>query len=207
MGKKKHNFREFFHLVDPENPKVNKKAVCLSCVRKYTLPVALTKPECFVSNKAKLCRGHLRNCENFKADYNEDEVLEILLRPIPEDARKKAKVTKNDFKSEDESFETSAPTSSSTNQPALKMTKQETLAYYVARPLSEKDRLHFENLVLRMIISNGLPFTFTENQETKETEAALKLQSFHPQELDQPALLEVDSHGNDLHQKIQTKHS
>ena len=73
----------------PDNPKANKKAVCLSCMRKYTLPVALTNPDCFVSNKAKLCRSHLRDCYNFKAEYKEDEVLEILARPVPEDTKKK----------------------------------------------------------------------------------------------------------------------
>ena len=78
-------------MVEPDNPKANKKAVCLSCIRNYTLPVALTKPECSVSNKAKLCRSHLRDCENFKADYNENEVIEILSRPVPEDTRKKRK--------------------------------------------------------------------------------------------------------------------
>jgi hypothetical protein len=50
----------------------------------------------------------------------------------------------------------------------LKTTKQAVFAHYVARSLSEKDKLHFENLVLRMVVSNGLSFTFTENQETKD---------------------------------------
>ncbi|CAJ0750785.1 7937_t:CDS:2 [Entrophospora sp. SA101] len=31
----------------------------------YTLPVASVKPDCFVSNKAKLCHGHLIKCVNF----------------------------------------------------------------------------------------------------------------------------------------------
>src|SRR5687768_15014307 len=54
MGKEKHNFREFFYLCTPDNPKSNKKAVCFSCIRKYTLPLAISKPECFVPNKALL---------------------------------------------------------------------------------------------------------------------------------------------------------
>ncbi|CAG8838698.1 30974_t:CDS:1, partial [Racocetra persica] len=62
----------------PDNPKANKKAVCLSCIRKYTLPVALTNPECFISNKAKLCRSYLKDCPNFRAEYSVDEVSEIL---------------------------------------------------------------------------------------------------------------------------------
>ena len=89
MGRKEHNFWEFFHLATPDNPKANKKAVCLSCIQKYTLPVALANLDCFVSNKAKLCWSHLRDCHNFKAEYKEDEVLEILAQPVPEDTKKK----------------------------------------------------------------------------------------------------------------------
>ena len=74
-----------------DNPKANKKAVCFLCIRAYTLPVAITKPECSVSNKAKLCRSHLRTCPNFNLQYNEDEIAEILARPVPEDAKKKKK--------------------------------------------------------------------------------------------------------------------
>ncbi|CAG8842820.1 12980_t:CDS:1, partial [Racocetra persica] len=46
--------------------------------------------------------------------------------------------------------------------------KQTHFQSYVSHPLSEKDRPHFENLILRMIVSNGLPFTFMENYETQE---------------------------------------
>lgn len=90
MGKKGHNFREFFYLAEPTTKKANKKAVCLSCIRKHTLPLALTNPECFVSNKAKLCRNHLRKCPNFEAEYSIDEVLEIRARSVPEDTKKKS---------------------------------------------------------------------------------------------------------------------
>ena len=39
MDKEKHNFHEFFYLTEPDNPKSNKKAVCFSCIRKYTLSI------------------------------------------------------------------------------------------------------------------------------------------------------------------------
>jgi hypothetical protein len=32
--------------------------------------------------------------------------------------------------------------------------------------MSPNDQLHFEQLLLCLIISNGLPFTFVENEET-----------------------------------------
>ena len=50
----------------------------MSCIRKHTLPVAQTNPNCFVSNKAKLCRSHLSKCLNFAEEYNEDERKEII---------------------------------------------------------------------------------------------------------------------------------
>lgn len=39
---------------------------------------------------------------------------------------------------------------------------------YVSRPLSAQDVPHFCNLFFNMIISNGLPFSFSENPETRE---------------------------------------
>jgi hypothetical protein len=38
----------------------------------------------------------------------------------------------------------------------------------VLRPLSTQDALHFCQLFFNMVISNGLPFSFTENPETRE---------------------------------------
>src|SRR5947207_13158102 len=96
MGKEKHNFREFFYLTTPNNPKSNKKAVCLPCIRKHTLSVATTNPECFVPNKALLCRNHLKKCENFASEYNESEKQEILSRKVPEDEKKNKSKEKSD---------------------------------------------------------------------------------------------------------------
>src|SRR5256885_15589054 len=96
MGKE-HNFREFFYLTSPDNPKANKKAVCNSCIRKHTLSIAVTKPECFVPNKALLCRNHLRKCENFASEYNESEKQEIISRKVPEDEKKIKNKEKSDI--------------------------------------------------------------------------------------------------------------
>lgn len=167
MGKEQHNFREFFFLAVPDNPKANKKAVCLSCIRKYTLPVAQTNPDCFVSNKAKLCRSHLKKCLNFEREYNEDERKEILSRRVPEDEKKtpnqKNIINEPYVESDDDSSKTVK-----TNTSASTTTKQTFLTDYMSRPLSKQDESHFENLTLRMIVSNGLPFSFMENKETQD---------------------------------------
>ena len=39
---------------------------------------------------------------------------------------------------------------------------------YVSRPLSTQDVPHFHQLFFNMIISNGLPFSFAKNPETRE---------------------------------------
>ena len=88
MGKEKHNFCDFFYLCTADNPKANKKAVCFSCIRKHTLPIIIIEPECFVPNKAILCRNHLKKCENFASEYHESEIQEILSRKVPEDEKK-----------------------------------------------------------------------------------------------------------------------
>ncbi|PKY32357.1 hypothetical protein RhiirB3_450486, partial [Rhizophagus irregularis] len=144
-----------------DNPKANKKAVCFSCIRKHTLPIAISKPECFVSNKALLCRNHLKKCENFAHEYHESEREEILSRKVPEDEKKnKTQAIINESEMETDKSTTAAPSNS--------IIKQSTLSGYVSRPFSKKDIPHFENLVLLMMVSNGLSFTFLENKETQE---------------------------------------
>jgi hypothetical protein len=46
--------------------------------------------------------------------------------------------------------------------------RQNLISGYLGRPISKKDILHFENLILRMCISNGLSFSFIDNDDTKE---------------------------------------
>jgi hypothetical protein len=95
MGKEAHKFREFFILIDPSKKTVNKKAVCNFCIKEYTLSVASCRTGCFVSNKAKLCRAHLKKCVNFERQLSETERIEILARKIPEDNKKIIKKQKN----------------------------------------------------------------------------------------------------------------
>ncbi len=46
--------------------------------------------------------------------------------------------------------------------------KQTSLTNYVLRLLSAKDQQYFENLVLLMIVSNSLPFTFMKNKKIQD---------------------------------------
>ena len=57
---------------------------------------------------------------------------------------------------------------SSSKPTPSKVKRQAPVNNYIIRQLSDKDNQHFENLILRMIVSNGLPFTFMENQETQD---------------------------------------
>jgi len=94
MGRKQHNFREFFTLADPPKKTSNRRAVCNFCIVEYTLSVASIRNDCFVSNKAKLCRGHLTKCINFKNQVPDKEREEILARKVPEDNKKVIKKQK-----------------------------------------------------------------------------------------------------------------
>jgi len=78
MWKQPHPFCPYFELVTNPDNKTNKYAVCLCCIEEYTRNVAITKKECRITNKAKLCYDHLASCENFKNRYNEKECEEIL---------------------------------------------------------------------------------------------------------------------------------
>ncbi|CAG8764404.1 21002_t:CDS:2, partial [Cetraspora pellucida] len=46
--------------------------------------------------------------------------------------------------------------------------RQTSVNKYITCSLSKKNKLHFENLILYIIISNGLPFTFIENYEMQK---------------------------------------
>jgi hypothetical protein len=92
ISKKKntpHNFRDFFILTKNDTNATNAKAVCICCCDKNGgLQVAQLMRSCYTTNKAKLCRKHLANCDNFKNAYSKEEVSSILARPVPEDFKK-----------------------------------------------------------------------------------------------------------------------
>ncbi len=161
---KEHNFYKFFFLTTSDNLKVNKKAVYWLCIQKYTLSVAQTRLDCFVFNKAKLCQGHLKKCLNFEQKYNDDKRKEILSCYVSEDEKKLFKETS---KSKNDNNLITIPKSLSPNSFTITM-KQISLTNYVLRSLSAKDQQYFKNLVLLMIVSNGLPFIFIENKKTQD---------------------------------------
>jgi hypothetical protein len=91
-----HSFRPYFVLVKNTKNKGNAIAVCISCINNCDggIEEAKLKPECYTSNKARLCRGHLAKCENFKKEFSEEILKEILSLPVPED---KVKVNDKDI--------------------------------------------------------------------------------------------------------------
>ncbi|PKK57974.1 hypothetical protein RhiirC2_797076 [Rhizophagus irregularis] len=94
--KEKHNFREFFYLCIPDNPKANKKAVSL------------------------LCHNHLKKCENFAHEYHESEREEILSRKVPEDEKKnKIQAIINESEMETDKSTIAAPSNSIIKQSTL----------------------------------------------------------------------------------------
>jgi len=87
MPPEPHNFHPYFTLVKNTINKGNAFAVCNSYINNCDggLEEAKLRPECYTSNKAKLCRAHLAKCENFKKTFSEEEIKEILKLPVPED--------------------------------------------------------------------------------------------------------------------------
>ncbi|CAG8651154.1 3443_t:CDS:2, partial [Gigaspora rosea] len=52
-------------------------------------------------------------------------------------------------------------------QPNLSIKYQQSITSFYARSMSCKDKAQFEQLLLRMILSNGLAFTYLENEDTR----------------------------------------
>jgi hypothetical protein len=78
-----HNYREFFFLVKNPNNTTNAKAVCKYCSQNNGgVQIAASIPGCFTTNKANLCRTHLSNCIHFNNAHTNDEISEILSRPV-----------------------------------------------------------------------------------------------------------------------------
>jgi hypothetical protein len=169
MPPEPHNFRPYFTLFKNTKNKGNAIAICNSCINNCDggLEEAKLKPECYTSNKAKLCRAHLTKCENFKKSFSEEEVKRILKLPIPEDKVNDIIEVDDD----DESIQNltkrrrhSTSTMSSFNSVG---SQQNSLTSYYRRQMSANDVPRFEQLFIRMTVSNGLSFSFVENEETK----------------------------------------
>ena len=91
--KQPHNFRPFFTLVKNANNATNALAVCNWCIAKHgSLGAAQLKSECCTANRARLCRGHLVKCQNFREYNTDEEVQRILALPIPEDTKKRKRI-------------------------------------------------------------------------------------------------------------------
>jgi len=101
---------------------------------------------------------------NFEQKYNDDKRKEILSCYVSEDEKKLFKETS---KSKNDNNLITIPKSLSPNSFTITM-KQISLTNYVLRSLSAKDQQYFKNLVLLMIVSNGLPFIFIENKKTQD---------------------------------------
>ncbi len=56
-------------------------------------------PNCFVSNKAKLCQTYLKKCLNFEQEYNDNERKEIFSYHVPEKPFQQKNITKETFDS------------------------------------------------------------------------------------------------------------
>src|SRR5215204_725427 len=94
MPPEPHNFRPYFVLIKNTKNKGNAIAVCLSCINYCDggIEEAKLKPECYTSNKARLCCAHLAKCENFKKEFSKEIVREVLSLPVPEDKGKKEEI-------------------------------------------------------------------------------------------------------------------
>ncbi|CAB4419957.1 unnamed protein product [Rhizophagus irregularis] len=132
-----YKFREFFMLIANPNNKSNAKAVCNYCSAKY----GGVQAAALISGCSVTNKANL--CCNHLANYSDNDD-----NPPPKRHRSSVSTV------------SSISSASSSN-------KQTTLTSFYRRPMSSKDTPTFETLVVKMCISNGLPFSFVENEETQ----------------------------------------
>ena len=161
MPPEPHSFRPYFVLVKNTKNKGNAIAICLSCINNCDggIEEAKLKPECSTSNKASLCRAHLAKCENLKNYFSEEEIKKILNLRVPEDKAKDDIIEVDD---DDESIQNLAKRrrlSSTSTMSSFNSTgsQQKPLTSFYRRQMSTNDVLRFEQLFVRMTVSNSLP--------------------------------------------------
>ncbi|GES96438.1 hypothetical protein GLOIN_2v473602 [Rhizophagus clarus] len=146
----------------------SKTAICNYCITKHGgIGVAQTKPECFTVNRARLCHNHLAKCPNFREYVNDEEVQKILALSVPEDKKKRKKSSDDDSDEENNiSKQRRLSTASSSITQFSSFSNQLSITNFYRRLLSTNNYSFFEIMLLRLIVSNGLSFTFVENEET-----------------------------------------
>ncbi|CAG8572020.1 17777_t:CDS:2 [Cetraspora pellucida] len=134
-----HNFRNYFTLIKNPNNPTNALAMCNWCIRKYGgLGITQLKPECCTVNRARLCCNHLSKCEAFREESETNESVNLHA----------------------DSVISTVSSNSSVNS------RHSAITNFLCRPLMVNEQSQFEQLLLRMIVSNALPFTFVENEDT-----------------------------------------
>ncbi|CAG8811132.1 1560_t:CDS:2, partial [Gigaspora margarita] len=127
---------------NPNNP-TNTIAVYNCCIRKYGgLEIAQLKPKYCTVNRAHLCCTHLSKCEAFRETYSEESKT-----------------------NESVNLHTNSVISTILSHSSIN-SQQFAISNFLCRSLLANDLLWFEQLLLRMIVSNTLPFTFVENEDT-----------------------------------------
>ncbi|GBB95910.1 hypothetical protein RclHR1_02640024 [Rhizophagus clarus] len=155
-------------LISTSDTALQEKTICNYCITKHGgIGVAQTKPECFTVNRARLCHNHLAKCPNFREYVNDEEVQKILALSVPEDKKKRKKSSDDDSDEENNiSKQRRLSTASSSITQFSSFSNQLSITNFYRRLLSTNNYSFFEIMLLRLIVSNGLSFTFVENEET-----------------------------------------
>ncbi|CAG8836329.1 12396_t:CDS:2, partial [Gigaspora margarita] len=139
-----HNFRDYFILQKNPNNPTNALAICKWCIRKFGISAAQQDSDCYTVNRARLCRNHLSKCKAFHVESDTDESLNLRTNSVISATSSHSVISSH----------------SSINS------RQSAITNFICRPLSVNDQIRFEQLLLRMIVSNALPFTYVENEDT-----------------------------------------
>ncbi|CAG8642673.1 7748_t:CDS:2 [Funneliformis caledonium] len=169
-GKPLHKWIGYFYILDEKRNKTYKTAKCLACINTNNPSLIVEE----MNNKREKCQNHLRDCSQFKAQFNEEEWASIYTIKKAH-SKKRSREVYDDNQDVTSlvsillSINLTRSLSTQSTQPTFTDTQliNNSILFYMPR-LITKSTKHWHNLVLRATVSCSWLFRWVENDETRE---------------------------------------
>ncbi|RHZ56113.1 hypothetical protein Glove_406g120 [Diversispora epigaea] len=149
---KSHRLTKYITIICKQN-KYNTTAVCKECVELLSYEEALKN---YFTNKKQQVKNHLKNCPQFLQKIGNKEAIEEIINMSDDESEQVKNRKRTDIEYELNDIQL-IRLSASSSQPSMKKQKN-TISNFTIRNLTKKEQPKFEQLLLRMTVSNGFSF-------------------------------------------------